>query len=140
MHRPVLILLISATLAAGCSNAPAASPLPVKLLVRDGAMREVGGDCSGTGAYQAIHPNAGFRLTDAEGKQLADGKLPPGKAVKAIDEPLKVPREPTFCQLEFTVAVPAATGYRLHVGDLPPIELARDPNLGEQAPLVGLTT
>lgn len=103
-------------------------------------MREVGGDCSGTGAYQAIHPNAGFRVLDAEGKQLADGKLPPGKAVKAIDEPLKVPREPTFCQLEFTVTVPAATGYRLHVGDLPPIELARDPNLGEQAPLVGLTT
>ncbi|MCO1577548.1 hypothetical protein M8C13_17455 [Crossiella sp. SN42] len=139
MHRPVLILL-TALVVAGCASTPAPTAAPVKLLVRDGAMREVGAECSGTGAYQAIHPKAGFRVQDAGGKRLAEGTLPPGKAVKAIEEQLDVPREPTFCQVEFTAELPAADGYRLLVGDLPPIELARDPSLGERAPLVGLTT
>lgn len=147
MHRPVLIqpslILLTALVAAGCAStpaAPAAAPVPVKLLVRDGAMREVGSACSGTGAFQAIHPKAAFRVQDGDGKQLAEGQLPAGKAIKSLDEQLTVPREPTFCQLEFTVSVPAAPGYRLLVGDLQPIELNRDPKLGEQAPLVGLTS
>ncbi|MBP2478310.1 hypothetical protein JOF53_007182 [Crossiella equi] len=139
MHRPVLTLL-AVVLAAGCSTGPAAAPLPVKLLVRDGALREIGGECSGTGPFRAIHHTAAYRVTDGTGAELATGKLPAGKAVKALDEPLSVPREPSFCQLEFTVQAPPAESYRLVVGDLAPIDLNRDPAKGPDAPLVGLTT
>ncbi|MCP3803547.1 hypothetical protein NLX83_30175 [Allokutzneria sp. A3M-2-11 16] len=115
--------MLALVLAAGCGNASA----EVKLLVRDGTVRAVGSECSGTGAYAALHRSAKFTVRGAEGKQVAEGVLPAGKAVAALEEDLKVPRVPTFCELTFAVSLPVADTYDLVV-EGEPIRLQRKDN------------
>ena len=118
MSKYLLVLF----LLAGCANAST----EVKLLVRDGTVRAVGSECSGTGAYAALHRSAKFEVRGADGKPVAEGSLPAGKAVAALDEDLKVPRVPTFCELTFEVRLPAES-YDLVVNG-EPIRLQRKDN------------
>ncbi|WP_086819827.1 hypothetical protein [Allokutzneria sp. NRRL B-24872] len=112
--------MLALLLLAGCGGAST----QVKLLVRDGTIRSVGSECSGTGAYASLHRSAKFIVRGADGGQIAGGVLPAGKAVAALDEDLKVPRVPTFCELTFDVSLPAADTYDLIV-DGEPIRLQR---------------
>ncbi|SDM17790.1 hypothetical protein [Allokutzneria albata] len=112
--------LLALLLVAGCGTAST----EVKLLVRDGAVRAVGSECSGTGAHAALHRSAKFEVRGADGEPVASGSLPAGKAVAALEEDLKVPRVPTFCELTFEVGVPVADSYDLVV-DGEPIRLQR---------------
>ncbi|WP_344885377.1 hypothetical protein [Allokutzneria multivorans] len=110
-------------LLAGCGGAST----EVKLLVRDGTVRSVGSECSGTGAYASLHRSAKFVVRGVGGEQVASGVLPAGKAVAALEEDLEVPRVPTFCELTFEVSLPAADAYDLVV-DGEPIRLQRKDN------------
>ncbi|MFB9906036.1 hypothetical protein [Allokutzneria oryzae] len=109
----------------------------MKVLVRDGTVRAVGAECSGTGAYAALHRSAKFRVRAVGGKRLAEGALPEGRAVAALDEDIGVPRVPTFCEMTFKVALPAAEYYELVVdGAEEPIRLRREHRQGPAAGVV----
>jgi len=118
-----------AVAASGCSSSSAStSDTTVRVLVRDINIREEGVDCAGTGAYTYFHNRAPFRVLDSEGETVADGKLPPGKAVRTFEEDLEVERIPTYCEFAVPVSVPSRTGYQLVVDDEPAIPLT--PNEG----------
>ncbi|GAA4452640.1 hypothetical protein GCM10023170_041700 [Phytohabitans houttuyneae] len=110
----------------GCGGAEPASPTTVRVLVRDINIREEGVDCAGTGAYTFFHNRAPFRVLDGEGQTLADGRLPPGKAVRTFEEDLEVDRVPTYCEFAVPVSVPSRPGYQLVVDDEPAIPLTTD--------------
>jgi len=119
--------LLLAALVGGCGG-EAASGTTVRVQVRDINIREEGVDCAGTGAYTFFHNRAPFRVLDGAGETLADGKLPPGKAVRTFEEDLEVDRIPTYCEFAVPVSVPSRAGYQLVVDDRAPIPLT--PNAG----------
>ncbi|WP_173063441.1 hypothetical protein [Phytohabitans houttuyneae] len=128
-RRKGLILVPAAAallLLGGCGGAEPASPTTVRVLVRDINIREEGVDCAGTGAYTFFHNRAPFRVLDGEGQTLADGRLPPGKAVRTFEEDLEVDRVPTYCEFAVPVSVPSRPGYQLVVDDEPAIPLTTD--------------
>ncbi len=118
-------LLLAATAVGGCGG-DSASETTVRVLVRDINIREEGTDCAGTGAYTFFHNRARFRVVDAEGETLTDGRLPPGRAVRTFEEDLEVDRIPTYCEFAVPVSVPSRAGYQLVVDDEPPIPLTLD--------------
>ncbi|RJQ75806.1 hypothetical protein D5S17_20650 [Pseudonocardiaceae bacterium YIM PH 21723] len=125
----------------GCTGTAAQATLPVQLLARDGAIREIGRYCSGTGGFEAAHAKAPFQLFDASGKQVGSGELPDGRAIRAVDEDLGVSRVPTFCQWDFSVAVPqdaVGQAYTLRLDSGEPIDLRRNANGGTEAPAAGI--
>jgi hypothetical protein len=119
------VALLLAVAVGGCGG-EAASAKTVRVLVRDINIREEGVDCAGTGAYTFFHNRAAFRVVDGDGETLADGKLPPGKAVRTFEEDLEVDRVPTYCEFAVPVSVPSRAGYQLVVDDEPPIPLTPD--------------
>lgn len=119
------VALLLAAAVGGCGG-EAASATTVRVLVRDINIREEGVDCAGTGAYTFFHNRAPFRVVDGAGATLADGKLPPGKAVRTFEEDLEVDRVPTYCEFAVPVSVPSRAGYQLVVDDEPPIPLTPD--------------
>ncbi|WP_433527952.1 hypothetical protein ACQPYA_16390 [Micromonospora sp. CA-263727] len=137
-----LLIMVSVLLAAvGCDRggaAEAASPVTVRVLVRDINIRAAGVDCAGTGPYVFLHRTAQYRLTDADGGTLVSGELPAGTAVAAFEEDLGVERVPTYCAFAIPVRVPERTAYRLAVDDRPPIELTIDRDNAEGPSLVAV--
>jgi len=120
LRHGVALLLVAAV--GGCGG-EAAPDTTVRVLVRDINIREEGVDCAGTGAYTFFHNRAPYRVVDGDGETLADGELPPGKAVRTFEEDLEVDRVPTYCEFAVPVAVPARDGYQLVVADEAPIPL-----------------
>ncbi|MEV1288066.1 hypothetical protein [Micromonospora sp. NPDC049679] len=119
--------LSTALVVTGCgAAAPAASPMTVRLLVRDINLRPAGVECAGTGPYVHVHRSASYQLVDGEGAVLHRGQLPAGTAVPAFEEDLEVERIPTYCAFAIPVEVPERGSYRLVIDDRPPIELTAD--------------
>jgi hypothetical protein len=102
----------------------------VELEVRDGWVREPGTGCSGSRPFLYVHRGTGYRVEDqAGGEVLASGTLPEGTAVEALREDLGVPRVPTFCRFNFTVALPGQGDFRFVVDGGAPLEFpAGDPS------------
>ncbi|BCB77756.1 hypothetical protein GCM10022251_39190 [Phytohabitans flavus] len=115
--------VLLAVAASGCGAESSSTTTTVRILVRDINIREEGVDCAGTGPYTYFHNRAPFRLLDGDGETLADGKLPPGKAVRTFEEDLEVDRIPTYCEFAVPVSVPRRDGYQLVVDDQPAIPL-----------------
>jgi hypothetical protein len=115
----------------GCDAGPeAASTMTLRVLVRDINIREEGVDCAGTGPYTFVHNRASFRVVDGDGETLTDGRLPPGRSVRAFEEDLEVERIPTYCEFAVQVSLPDRDGYRLVVDDRPPIALTANSDEG----------
>ncbi|SDZ24823.1 hypothetical protein SAMN05444365_10841 [Micromonospora pattaloongensis] len=124
---------------AGCgADAPAGSPMTVRLLVRDINIRPAGVDCAGSGAYLYVHRSAPYQVTDRDGAVLHRGELPAGTAVPAFEEDLEVERIPTYCAFAIPVSVPERGGYRLVIDGRPPIELTTDRENPEGPSLVAV--
>jgi len=97
---------------AGCGPAGRAATLQV--VVRDDALRVAGSPCAGTRPFLYIHRTAGYRIEDpADGTTLVSGELPDGVAVRVLEEPLGVEREPTNCEFTFDAQLPVRERYRL---------------------------
>ncbi|APU14549.1 MULTISPECIES: hypothetical protein [Actinoalloteichus] len=133
-------LLLALACLAGCGAEeaiPAAASsgadgerLTVRVLLRDGVFRAPGAECSGTASMADLHATAPFRLLDDEDRLLAEGELPAGRAVSAVEAELDAaldedtaPRRPTFCEVTVTVTAPSSPSYRLAVADREPLPL-----------------
>ncbi|BCB90947.1 hypothetical protein [Phytohabitans suffuscus] len=126
MARSLAGFAATVLLAVAASGCESSSQTTVRVLVRDINIREEGVDCAGTGAYTFFHNRAPFRVLDGEGATVADGRLPPGKAVRTFEEDLEVDRIPTYCEFAVPVSVPSRAGYQLVVDDQPAIPLTSD--------------
>ncbi|MGH2685189.1 MAG: hypothetical protein ACRDJP_06975, partial [Actinomycetota bacterium] len=69
-----------------------------------------------------------FRVEeDPSGREVATGVLPAGRAVRAVNEELGVPRVPTFCRFRFRVdEVSGGGGYRLILEEGSPLRFSLD--------------
>jgi hypothetical protein len=100
--------------------------LTINLVVRDGALRRPGTDCSGSGPFLHIHRGASYEIADAAtGSVLVSGALPGGTAVKTFNVAFKVPRVPTVCRLVLPVRLPERDRYSLKLATGEPIPFAR---------------
>jgi hypothetical protein len=98
----------------------------INLVVRDGALRRLGADCSGSGPLLHIHRGAPYRIADgANGRTLMSSTLPGGIAVGALNVTFKVPRVPTVCRFRLSVRLLERDRYALHLARGKPIRFAR---------------
>lgn len=101
------------------------------LLIKDKSLRVPDSECSGVIPLNYLHNGADYRVKDSSGKVLGTGKLPPGKAIPALDVDFgKAARIPTFCSMSFQLPVgTVGDGLSLLIEDAAPIALkvATDP-------------
>ena len=111
-----------------------------RLVVPDNNIRVEGVECAGARPFRHVHRGARFAIEDGDGKVLADGELPAGKAVNAdptVD--WGVARIPTFCVMEFDVDLPERERYRFRVAPSDPIEFDGSLVLGDEPVLITLS-
>ena len=98
----------------------------INLVVRDGVLRRVGADCSGSGPLLYIHRGASYRIADeANGRILISGTLPGGIAVGALNVSFRVPRVPTVCRFRLRLRLLERDRYSLVLGRGRPIRFGR---------------
>jgi hypothetical protein len=116
------LLAVAATAAAGCGGG-GGTQAHIRLVVADKNIRAEGVECAGALPFQYIHAEAPFEVEAADGKVVADGKLPAGRARNAEPEiDWQVDRIPTFCVVDFDVDVPEPARYRLHLSRGRPLD------------------
>ncbi|PJJ63331.1 hypothetical protein CLV54_0996 [Compostimonas suwonensis] len=96
----MIATLLGLTVLSGLTAcSPAADPAdPVQLMVRDGVLRELGAECSGSSGYLYIHAGAKLVLRDDKGDDALDVILPVGTAVQADETDYgNAKRVPTVC-------------------------------------------
>jgi len=136
MDRAVLatVVCLLALAMSGCETAGRAAKLQVA--VRDEALRVPGSPCAGTRPFLYIHNTAPYRIVDpADGSTLVSGDLPDGVAVRVLEEPLAVEREPTNCEFTFDVRLPERERYRLVLDEGDPFPFSLDDLEANQARL-----
>jgi hypothetical protein len=114
VSRVVLAILVGlfAFSPSGCEPSGRAAKLQVAVL--DETLRVPGSPCAGTQPFLYVHHTAPYRIEDsADGTTLVSGELPDGVAVRVLEEPLAVEREPTNCEFTFDVRLPERERYRL---------------------------
>jgi hypothetical protein len=111
--------------------------IAIRLVIADGNIRQPEVSCEGAGAYRFAHPEAPFVITDATGRRIATGTLPPGAAEPAWGLDLGDRRQPTVCVMLLDVpALDLVDGLSLVIdgGNPKPITLNR--NLGDAPEVV----
>lgn len=93
-------LLLSCASAGGGEDAAASS---IRLMIKDGVLRQNGAECGGTGPLAGVHPTAEFDVVDADGAVVYSGRLPQGTAVKSFDIEVGELAEPTDCQMDISI-------------------------------------
>ena len=111
--------------AAGCSLSGEEAETSIRLVVPDKNVRAEGVECAGARPFEHVHPGAPFTIEAGDGTVVADGELPVGHAENAEPEiDWGVDRIPTFCVLDFEVALPERPRYRLLLEGSRPLEFA----------------
>jgi hypothetical protein len=106
---------------AGCGGSGDETRL--RLVVPDKNIRVEGVECAGARPFQHVHAGAPFTIEADDGAVVAEGELPAGHAENA--EPgvdWGVERIPTFCVLDFAVALPERPRYRFRLERGRPLE------------------
>jgi len=115
--RRLVPALLAAALLAGCGGSGDGLDVRITLVVPDENVRVEGTECAGARPFQYVHAEGSYTLEDEDGKTLAEGELPAGRAVNAdpsID--WGVERIPTFCVLELELDdVPRRAAYALRL-------------------------
>jgi hypothetical protein len=110
---------LAAAALAGCGGgaSPSRSSGPrlhVAIVVPDAVLRRIGEPCAGGDPFLYVHQSAPYRVENAQGRTVARGTLPAGRAIRILNQPqLKVPRQPTMCKVSIRVGVAPRQGYRL---------------------------
>lgn len=101
----ILTLSAMGTALVGCGGQAANPQDEATLVVRDGALRELGADCSGAAAYLFIHAGTTLTVTDADQETVISAVLDPGTAEKSDTKDYGVARRvPTVCTFTFDAA------------------------------------
>lgn len=128
LARLSVVLLVAAAVA-GFLLFALRSPrgkVTINLVVRDGVLRRLGADCSGSGPLLYIHRGAPYRIADeANGRILISGTLPGGAAVGALNVTFRVPRVPTVCRFRLRVRLLERDRYALVLARGKPIWFGR---------------
>lgn len=130
-------VMVAVLLAAGCSGGGDATAdaetdaLSLRLVIPDGNIREPDVPCSGASGYRYAHPGEAYTIRDAEGREVASGTLPEGRAEKAFTLELGDRRQPTVCVMMVEVrGVESLDGHVLVIGDRSPVPIMLNRNLG----------
>jgi hypothetical protein len=123
-----LAIVALGALACGQAATPVADGTTVdfEVIVRDGAIRTSGAECSGASPYLHVRAGVPWRIEDPEGRTLASGSLPAGEAINAFEEDLEVPRVPTFCRMRWELTLPPADGYMFMLEEGTPVTFDLD--------------
>jgi len=129
---------VTAMLLAGCAGGEdaaadsATSGPKLRLVIPDGNVREPDVPCAGARGFRFAHAHALFVIEDPDGRQVASGSLPEGKAEKAFNVDLGEGRQPTVCVM--MVDVPGAEsldGHALVIDDRAPVPIKLNRSLGD---------
>jgi hypothetical protein len=111
-----------ALLLAGCSGGDT-TEARLRVVVPDNNIREEGVECAGARPFRQIHRGTAFTVEDGNGKVVADGELPVGRAENAEpDIDWGVERIPTVCVMELELDLPERPRYRFLLPDTVPLE------------------
>jgi hypothetical protein len=122
-------LLIASLVGCGPTG-PTATPSPdadlvtfdLQVLVRDGAIRTLDAECSGSSGFLYIHRGAPYWVEEtADGRVALAGQLPAGTVVPAFPDDFGVPRVPSFCRFSWEVTLAADREYRLLLEEGDPV-------------------
>jgi hypothetical protein len=112
---------LAATLLAACSSSD--DETSIRLVVQDKNIRTEGVECAGARPFHHVHAGAPYTIEGDDGKVVAEGTLPAGRAENAEpDIDWGVDRIPTFCVLELEVDLPERPSYRLRLERGRPLE------------------
>lgn len=109
---------------AGCSlSGNDAAEARIRLVIPDNNIREEGVECAGARPFRQVRRGTAFTVEDGEGKVVADGELPAGRAENAdpnVD--WGVARIPTVCVMELELDLPERPRYRFVLPGAVPLE------------------
>jgi len=116
MERRVIAAALAVAALAGCGAGGEPSH-PVRLAVRDMALREVGAECSGAIPYLYIHAGVQIEFDDGENPPIAI-ELPAGLADRGDTHDWgNSPRVPTNCNFVFDGSrLKSGTDYGITIG------------------------
>lgn len=110
-HRPSrrsygLVVLAALCIPLSACAASSDSSAQGALIVRDGSLRALDTDCSGSGPYLFIHSGAQLTIRDSSGTKAETVKLKLGEAIAADTKDYGTARRvPSYCSF----AIPTAT-------------------------------
>jgi hypothetical protein len=95
--------MLAVALLAGCGGDGGGGER-IRLVIPDNNIRTEGVECSGARPFRHLHRGTPFTIEDSEGRVVADGELPAGRAENAdpsVD--WESDRMPTVCVMELDV-------------------------------------
>jgi hypothetical protein len=115
--------MLAVALLAGCGGDGGGGER-IRLVIPDNNIRTEGVECSGARPFRHLHRGTPFTIEDSEGRVVADGELPAGRAENAdpsVD--WESDRMPTVCVMELDVELPERGDHRLVLPETAPLEL-----------------
>jgi hypothetical protein len=124
--------MLAVALLAGCGGDGGGGER-IRLVIPDNNIRTEGVECSGARPFRHLHRGTPFTIEDSEGRVVADGELPAGRAENAdpsVD--WESDRMPTVCVMELDVELPERGDHRLVLPETAPLELDAERLRGDE--------